>query len=148
MLKRLRPFFLLVLKDLSHPNGLPRRDLWKRSCVQDRTVLKYCSRNFLPGRLTEPSGLGANQSRYLGNLFCFFVFCFFFGCMCSIWKFSGQESNQGQELNLSRSCNLCHSRSNAESLTHCAGPLHLGSDPSCYRDNAGSLTCCAIVGTP
>ena len=41
---------------------------------------------------------------------------FFFVCPCSIWKFSGHG------WNLSWSCDLCHSCSNAASLTHCAGP--------------------------
>ena len=41
---------------------------------------------------------------------CFFLFPFF-SCTCDIWKFSGQG------LNLSCSCDLCHSCSNTRSLT-------------------------------
>ena len=44
---------------------------------------------------------------------CSFFF-FFFGCTHSMWKFPGQD------LNPSRSCNLCHCCGNARSLTHCA----------------------------
>ena len=49
----------------------------------------------------------------------FFVFCFLgvvFGHMRGIWKFLGQG------LNLSHTCDLCYSCSNATSFTHSAGP--------------------------
>ena len=42
------------------------------------------------------------------------IIIFFFPHSCSIWKFSGQGSNQGW------SCDLHHSCSNARSLTYCA----------------------------
>ena len=44
------------------------------------------------------------------------ILFFFGGCSCSIWKFPGQGLNQNH------SCNLCHSCSNAGSLTHYGGP--------------------------
>ena len=43
-----------------------------------------------------------------------FYFLFFSGLTCSIWKF------QGQGLDPSWSCGLCHSCSSAGPLTHCA----------------------------
>ena len=46
---------------------------------------------------------------------------------------------------MSHSCNLCHSCSNARSLTHCAG---LGIKLVPPQRQAGSLTHCAAVGTP
>ena len=45
-----------------------------------------------------------------------FFFFFFYGHTHSIWKFLDQG------LNPSHSCDLCHSCSNAGSLTHCARP--------------------------
>ena len=61
--------------------------------------------------------------KYLLGVFCLFVlFCY--GCTCGMWKFSGQGSN------LSHSCDLCHSCSNTESLTHCAG---LGTEPMLHQ---------------
>ena len=52
---------------------------------------------------------------YIKTLFYFFnfLFLFFFGCPWGIWK------SLGQGLLLSHSCDLCHSCSNARSLTHC-----------------------------
>ena len=48
------------------------------------------------------------------------LFCLFFGCILSIWKFLGQG------LNPSHSHNLCHSCSSNGSLTYCntAGTLY------------------------
>ena len=43
-----------------------------------------------------------------------FLLSFFSSCTCGPWKFLGQGSN------LSHSCDLCHSCSNAGSGTHCA----------------------------
>ena len=43
------------------------------------------------------------------------IFSFLLGCTHSIWKLLGWG------LNPSYSCDLCHSCSNAGSLTHCAG---------------------------
>ena len=71
-------------------------------------------------------------------LFCFFLF-FFFSHAHSIWKFLGQG------LNLSWSCDLLHSCSNARSLTHCAW---LGIEPAPPQRQVGSLTHCSIVETP
>ena len=63
----------------------------------------------------------------IGNFFSF----------CSIWKFWGQGSN------LSWSCNLCHSCSNTESLTHCIG-LGIKSVPPQRQ----ALTHCTREGAP
>ena len=70
---------------------------------------------------------------------------FFFGCICSIWKFLGQGSN------MSHSCNLCHSCSNTRSLTPEPGQglkPHLSRDLSYCRDNAGCLTHCTTAVIP
>ena len=50
------------------------------------------------------------------ELLCKFYFIFVFGHTHSTWRFLGQK------LNLSHSCSLLHSYSNARSLTHWAGP--------------------------
>ena len=61
-------------------------------------------------------------SLYLTNFDRVFLFCFvlvlflFFGCTHGIRKFPSQGSN------LSCSCDLCHSCTNARSLTHCTRP--------------------------
>ena len=72
------------------------------------------------------------------------IFCFF-GCTHSTWNFPGPW------LNLSCSCDLCHSCGNTESLIPVPGggsnPC-LSRDLNCHRDNVGSLTCCTIVETP
>ena len=61
-------------------------------------------------------------------------FCF---CCCthSIWKFLGQGSNQ------SHSCGLCHSCSNARSLTYCitAGTLVVSFENRKYKSLADGL---------
>ena len=62
-----------------------------------------------------------------------------------LWKFSGQRLNPGH------CCELRHRCTNARLWTHCTGlgsNLHLSNDPSCCRDNAGSLTHCTTAGTP
>ena len=67
-------------------------------------------------------------------LFKFFVHLILFcGCTHDIWKFPGQG------LNLSRTCNLCHSCSNAGSLNHRAG---LGIKPTAPCNWRG---CCWIL---
>ena len=60
-----------------------------------------------------------HQSLLISVFFPFFFFFFFFGGTQGTWMFLGQGSNP------SHSC-----------------------DPSCCRDNAGSLTCWATAGTP
>ena len=67
------------------------------------------------------------------------VFFPLFSCIYGIWKFPGQESNP------SHSCDLCHSCSNAGSLSHALGQV---SNLWCHRNNPESLTHCATVGTP
>ena len=52
----------------------------------------------------------------ISSLYFDFVTFFSFGHTHGIWKFPGQEWNP------SHSCDLCHSCSNAKSLTHCARP--------------------------
>lgn len=62
---------------------------------------------------------------------------FFFSHPHSIWEFLGQG------LNPSLSRNLCHSRSNKRSLTHCT---RLGMQPATPQREARSLT--PTAGTP
>ena len=69
----------------------------------------------------------------------FFFFFPFLSCPCGIWKFPGQGSNPSQ------SCNLCHSCSNAWSLTHCVGPGIKEVPP---QRQARYWTNCKAVGTP
>ena len=44
------------------------------------------------------------------------IYTYFNDCSYGIWKFSGQG------LNLSCSCDLCHSCGNASPFTQCTGP--------------------------
>ena len=67
------------------------------------------------------------------------IFYFFFDYAHGIWKFLSQGSNP------SCSCNVHHSCSNTQSLTHSAGP---GIEATHCRDNTGYLTNCATAGTP
>ena len=75
----------------------------------------------------------------------FFLPSFFLSSFLFFLSFPFQESS------LSCSFKLCHSYDNTKSLNHCAKPgiKHTPSQwPEPHRDNAGSLTHCATVGTP
>ena len=77
-------------------------------------------------------------------MLCYVMLCY--GHPCSIWKVSGQGLNR---LNLSHSCDLCHSCSN----TWCFNPLCWARD-STWTSIASQaiavrfLTHCAMPGTP
>ena len=71
-----------------------------------------------------------------------YLFIYFYGCIQGIWKF------QGQGLNLSSSCELCHSRRNTGSFN----PLHWVRGWTCTSTPTQAtavrfLTHCATVGT-
>ena len=68
-----------------------------------------------------------------------FFFFPFFSHTWGIWKFPSQG------WNLSHICNLHHSCGNTRSLTHCSG---LGVELAMPQKQAGSLSHCAIAGTP
>ena len=59
---------------------------------------------------------------------------FVLGRTHGIWKSPGQGLNPGCTCSNTRTVNP---------LRHC-----WGSNPGCFRDNAGSLICCTSVGTP
>ena len=71
---------------------------------------------------------------------------YFFCCPPGIWKFLGQR------LNLSCSCDLCHSCGNTRSfnsLCQAWDQIHISAATRAHcRENTGSLTHCATVGTP
>ena len=77
----------------------------------------------------------ACQGRGPKKLFLFFLF------WLPLWH---MEVPPGQASNLSQSCDLRHTCSNAGSLTH---DVKLGIEPAPPQRQAGSLTHCATAGT-
>ena len=88
-----------------------------------------------------PAALGEEVAFYLQNLqpllYLVFKFIFFLA--------TPEANGSSQARNVSCSRNLCHSCSNAGSLTHYAG---LGIQLATPQRQAGSLTHCTMAGTP
>ena len=99
------------------PYGIPQ---WLYQFIFQPTVYAlFCT--FLPSFVicglfdSSLSDMYEVTSHFSFFLFVFF-FSFFFGSTHGIWKVPGQG------LNLSCSCDLCHSCGNARSLTNCISP--------------------------